>query len=106
MNAAAVDSKNGGDARGVAMDVTDRKAVESTVQEIIRERGGIDILVNNAGIVSLGRFNAPSNEEWSRMLAVNLTGIFNCVQAIAPTMMQRRRGAIINLASVSAAKGG
>ena len=96
----------GRDARGVAMDVTDRKQVDATVAEIVRDKGGVDILVNNAGIVSFGAFNAPTNDEWDRMIAVNLTGVFNCVQAVAPAMMERRRGAIVNLASVAAAKGG
>ena len=96
----------GGNARGITMDVTDRKAVDATMEAIIRERGAIDILVNNAGVVSLGAFNAPSNDEWERMVAVNLTGIFNCVQAVAPTMVTRRRGVILNIASVAAAKGG
>ncbi len=94
------------DARGVAMDVTDRTQVDETIAEIIRDKGGVDILVNNAGIVSLGAFDAASNDEWERMIAVNVTGVFNCVQAVAPAMMARRRGAIVNLASVAAAKGG
>ena len=94
------------DARGIAMDVTDRNAVDAAVAAIRRDRGHIDILVNNAGVVSLGAFNAPSNDEWSRLVAVNLTGIFNCVQAVAPAMIEGRCGVILNLASVSAAKGG
>src|SRR5438045_6885277 len=93
-------------ARGVAMDVTDRKQVDATIAGIVRDEGGVDILVNNAGIVSLGGFDAPSNDEFQRMLAVNVTGVFNCVQAGAPGMVARRRGAIVNLASVAAAKGG
>jgi len=96
----------GGGARGLTMDVTDRAQVDSVTDAIVRERGGIDILVNNAGIVSIGPYDKPSNDEWARMIAVNLTGIFNCVQAIAPTMVARRRGVIVNIASVSAAKGG
>ena len=96
----------GAGARGVAMDVTDRKQVDATTAAIVLEHGAIDILVNNAGIVSMGAFSVPTNEEWERMVAVNLTGIFNCVQATAPAMIAKRRGVIINLASVAAAKGG
>jgi len=92
--------------RGVTMDVTDRRQVDATTAAIIREHGAIDILVNNAGVVSMGVFSASTNDEWERMVAVNLTGIFNCIQAVAPTMIDRRRGAIINVASVAAAKGG
>jgi len=94
------------DASGVAMDVTDRDQVNATVESIVRTRGGIDILVNNAGVVSVGPFDATSNDEWERLLDVNLTGVFNCVRAVAPTMIARHRGVIINLASVAAAKGG
>jgi NAD(P)-dependent dehydrogenase (short-subunit alcohol dehydrogenase family) len=94
------------EASGVAMDVTDRDQVNATVESVVRTRGGIDILVNNAGVVSVGPFDATSNDEWERLLDVNLTGVFNCVQAVAPTMIARRRGVIINLASVAAAKGG
>jgi len=88
------------------MNVTDRRQVDATTAAIVREHGAIDILVNNAGVVSMGVFSASTNDEWERMVAVNLTGIFNCVQAVAPTMIDRRRGAIINVASVAAAKGG
>ena len=93
-------------AEGVRMDVTDRAEVDATIAGIVRDRGGIDILVNSAGLVSLGPFTATSGEEWERLVAVNLTGVFNGVQAVVPSMMARRRGSIISLASVAAAKGG
>jgi NAD(P)-dependent dehydrogenase (short-subunit alcohol dehydrogenase family) len=96
----------GAGARDVVMDVTNRAAVDAVVDAIVGERCGIDVLVNNAGLVSLGGYDAPSNAEWERMVAVNLTGIFNCVQATVPKMIERRRGVIVNIASVSAAKGG
>src|SRR5206468_3395814 len=95
-SAASCATALGDDARGLLMDVTDRKQVDAAIDAIIRERDRIDILVNNAGVVSIGPFDAPSNEEWDRMVAVNLTGIFNCVQAVAPTMVARRRGVILN----------
>ena len=104
--ATAAAAEIGERARGAAIDVTDRSTVDAVVAAIVRERGGIDVLVNNAGLVSMGGYDAPSNAEWERMVAVNLTGIFNCVQVIAPRMVERRRGAIVNVASVSAAKGG
>src|SRR2546423_8370594 len=88
--AAACAATLGPNARGVAMDVTDRKQVDATIAAIVRERGAIDVLVNNAGIVSIGAFSAATNEEWERMVGVNLTGIFNCVQATAPTMIAQR----------------
>ncbi|HEY2818912.1 MAG TPA: SDR family NAD(P)-dependent oxidoreductase [Casimicrobiaceae bacterium] len=104
--AAACAATLGSKSRGVAMDVTDRRQVDATTAAIVLEHGAIDILVNNAGLVSMGAFSVPTNEEWERMVSVNLTGIFNCVQAAAPAMIAKRRGVIINLASVAAAKGG
>ncbi len=88
------------------MDVRDREAVFSVVGKIQEESGGLDILVNNAGLLANGPFDATSGEAWDRLVAVNLTGIYNCVQAAVPAMRRRGRGAIINIASVSHEKGG
>lgn len=95
------------DARAaLRMDVRDRAAVRAAVERIERESGGLDILVNNAGLLATGPFDATAGEAWDALVAVNLTGIFNCVQAAVPAMRRRGRGAIINLASVSHEKGG
>lgn len=88
------------------MDVTDRAAVSAAVARIERESGGLDILVNNAGLLANGPFDATTGDAWDRLVAVNLTGIYNCVQASVPAMRRRGRGAIINIASVSHEKGG
>ena len=88
------------------VDVTDRLGLRTAVEHVVRERGGIDILVNNAGLLSTGPFDATSGEAWDRLVAVNLTGVFNCVQAAVPAMRGRRGASIINIASVSAEKGG
>lgn len=88
------------------VDVTDRAALRAAVERIVRERGGIDILVNNAGLLSTGSFDATSGEAWDRLVAVNLTGVFNCVHAAVPAMRGRPGASIINIASVSAEKGG
>ena len=69
----------GGDAK---MDVTDREAVSRVFQQI----GKIDILVNNAGLLASGPFDRTSGEAWDKLLAVNVTGVFNCVQAAVPRM--------------------
>lgn len=88
------------------MDVSDRASVGAAIERIERESGGLDILVNNAGLLADGPFDSTSGEAWDRLLAVNLTGIYNCVQAAVPAMRRRGRGAIINIASVSHEKGG
>ena len=88
------------------MDVTDRAAVRAAVGRIVGERGAIDVLVNNAGLLANGPYDATADEEWDRLVAVNMTGIYNCVQAAVPAMRRRGGGAIINIASVSHEKGG
>jgi 3-oxoacyl-[acyl-carrier protein] reductase len=62
--------------------------------------------VNDAGLIASGPADRTSGEEWDRLVAVNLTGIFNCIQAALPAMAGRAGASIINLASVSAEKGG
>ena len=88
------------------MDVTDRAEVRTAMARIVGEHGGLDILVNNAGLLARGAFGATGDEAWDRLLAVNLTGVFNCVQAAVPAMRGRPGASIINIASVSAEKGG
>ena len=86
----------------VALDVTDRAAVKAALAKI----GCLDVLVNNAGLLASGAFDRTSGEAWDRLLAVNVTGVFNCVQAAVPAMKGRRGASIINIASVSHEKGG
>jgi 3-oxoacyl-[acyl-carrier protein] reductase len=88
------------------VDVTDRAGLRAAVARIVRERGGVDILVNNAGLLAAGPFDQTSGEDWDRLVAVNLTGVFNCVQAVLPAMRGRAGASIINIASVAAEKGG
>jgi len=95
-----------GEGATLRVDVTDREAVRAAVERIVRERGGLDILVNNAGLLAAGPFDQTSGEAWDRLVAVNLTGVFNCVQAAVPAMRGRPGASIINIASVSAEKGG
>jgi gluconate 5-dehydrogenase len=81
-------------------DVTDFEAVEAAVETIEAEIGAIDILVNNAGM----QFRAPLDEfpeeQWQRLLATNISGAFHAGKAVARRMIPRRRGKIINIASV------
>ena len=84
------------------VDITDRSVIKDAVSRI----GKIDILVNNAGLLARGPFDATGGEQWDRLVAVNLTGVFNCVQAVVPAMRGRAGASIINIASVSAEKGG
>ena len=86
----------------LACDVTDREAVVRTVAQVEQRLGPIDVLVNNAGESVSAPFISMNDELWDRMLAVNLTGTYNCMRAILPSMFQRGRGRVINIASVAA----
>lgn len=93
-------------AAAVHMDICDAAQVHATLDEIMHQKGVIDILVNNAGVLAQGPFDRISKKEWDRLIAVNLTGVFNCIQVVAPAMIEQGHGNIINIASVSAFKGG
>jgi 3-oxoacyl-[acyl-carrier protein] reductase len=91
----------------VRCDVTDRAAVEAAVARTVGELGSLDILVNNAGTLDhAAQFHNQSPELWERDLRVNLTGAFNCAQAVWPHMKERRWGRIVNMASVAGTLGG
>jgi 3-oxoacyl-[acyl-carrier protein] reductase len=89
----------------IDLDVADRASVRAAIERIAG-RGGLDVLVNNAGLLCTGPVGETRGEEWDRLLAVNVTGVFNCVQAALPLMQGRPGATIINIASVSAEKGG
>ncbi len=96
----------GGHASAVGVDVRDGAAVERVVGRIIDEHGGIDVLINSAGILTQGPFDATAAEAFEALMAVNVGGLFHCVQAVVPHMKRKERGAIVNIASVSAMRGG
>ena len=90
----------------IAMDVRDRAQVASAMESIRAKHGGLDVLVNNAGLICTGPADKTPGEEWDRLVATNLTGLFNCIQAALPLMAGRAGASIVNLASVSSEKGG
>jgi 3-oxoacyl-[acyl-carrier protein] reductase len=88
-------------------DVTDREQVAAAVERTVEELGSVDILVNNAATLDhVGQFHHQSPELWERDLRVNLTGSFNCAQAVWPHMKEREWGRIVNMASVAGTLGG
>jgi 3-oxoacyl-[acyl-carrier protein] reductase len=88
-------------------DVTDSDQVQETVANVAAQLGSVDILVNNAGTLDhVGQLGDQSPELWERDLRVNLTGAFNCAQAVWPLMRDRGWGRIVNMASVAGTLGG
>ena len=92
---------NGGSAQAWRVDVTDPPAVKDAVTEIDRIVGPIDILVNNAGIARFAGFAEMPLEARDTVMNVNFNGTWNCCRAVVPAMMQRQRGRIVNIASVT-----
>src|SRR6202012_6006920 len=92
-----------GNTLGLHCDVSDAKAVAAAVAEIERGFGRLDALVNNAGIAVFAPLLETSDDDWSRVLAVNLTGPFLCTKAAAP-LMREHGGAIVNITSISAVR--
>ena len=91
----------------VKCDVTERAQVDASVARVVEEFGAIDILVNNAGTLDhVAQLSDQSPELWERDLRVNLTGAFNCAQAVWPQMRERGWGRIVNMASVAGTLGG
>jgi 3-oxoacyl-[acyl-carrier protein] reductase len=94
-------------AAAIRCDVTERAQVDEAVGRAVEEFGSVDILVNNAGTLDhLGQLPDQRPELWERDLRVNLTGSFNCAQAVWPHMKERGWGRIVNMASVAGTLGG
>lgn len=90
----------GGEALGMAVDVTNREQVDQMVQDTVEKFGRVDILINNAGITADARMEKMTEEQWDRVIDVNLKGVFNCGQAAAKVMIEQKSGVIINASSL------
>lgn len=86
--------------RGEILNVTDREGIKALVKKIVEEFGTIDILVNNAGITQDAPFVRMSEAQWDAVININLKGVFNVTQAVAPVMTKHKKGSIIILSSV------
>ncbi len=91
----------GGSAMGIGVDITKRAQVDAMVAAAIDRFGRIDVLVNNAGSRIIKPFLEHTEDDWRRMLDVNLTGHFSCCQAVIPHMVEAGGGRIINMASIA-----
>jgi len=93
--------KAGGQAIGVKADISQKAEVETLFAEAIRAFGPIDILVNNAGINRDAALHKMTDENWDKVIAVNLTGTFYCLRLAAQQMRERGYGRIVNISSMS-----
>jgi len=97
--AAAIGEK-GGEAMAVKLDVAAFASIQAMVDKVLERFGSIDVLVNNAGITADAQLVKMNEDQWDRVIAVNLKGVYNCTKAIAPIMIARGSGRIINTSSV------
>ncbi len=85
----------------VVCDITKSPEVQAMVTRVKKAFGRIDILVNNAGIIRRGTIDTVTEEDWDRVIEVNLKGTFNCCKAAFETMKQQRYGKIVSISSIS-----
>ena len=83
-------------AETIRADVSD----SAQVAEMFKAAGEVDVLVNNAGISGFYMLDAMSDDEWNRLIGVNLSGVFYCTRAVLPQMLRRKSGAIVNVSSM------
>ena len=96
---------DGGQALAAAVDVTDRAAIDDAMGKVRTELGPIAIVVTSAGLDEFREFTDITVEAWDRLIAVNLTGTFHCIQAAVPDMLAAKWGRIVTISSSSAQSG-
>jgi 3-oxoacyl-[acyl-carrier protein] reductase len=92
--------KKNGEGFFVKLDVSNREQSKQMVKSTLEKYGRIDVLINNAGIVQDAFLSKMTEEQWDRVINVNLKGVFNCTQAVVEVMMNQGNGVIINTSSI------
>jgi 3-oxoacyl-[acyl-carrier protein] reductase len=106
INSAAVDDtveairREGGEAAGFYVDVTDKDSISRMVAGVMAKWGRIDTLVNNAGIVQDAQFKKMTDEQFERVIDVNLKGVYHCTKAVVDIMLEQNSGVILNASSI------
>ena len=90
----------GGEAIGFRVDVTDKESISRMVDGVMAKWGRIDTLVNNAGIVQDAQFKKMSEDQFDRVIDVNLKGVYNCTKAVVDIMLEQNSGVILNASSI------
>ncbi|VVB52491.1 L-rhamnose 1-dehydrogenase (NADP(+)) [uncultured archaeon] len=97
---AEVIRKNGSDAFFAKLDVSDRKQSKEVVKDTLERYGKIDILINNAGIIQDALISKMTEDQWDKVITIDLKGPFNCIQAVVEAMTNHGTGEIINVSSI------
>jgi 3-oxoacyl-[acyl-carrier protein] reductase len=92
-------------ASAIEVDVSSEQSVTLMIEQALKEFGTIDVLINNAGIYPSASIEQLTAESWNRVIGTNLTGTFLCSRAVVPTMLQKKKGRVINLSSTTAFRG-
>jgi len=95
----------GGEALPVPCDISKSSDVKEMVDQVLKAFGRIDVLVNNAGIIRRGTIETVTEEDWDRVISINLKGTFNCCKAVVAPMKQQGGGSIVNVSSISGKMG-
>ena len=91
---------NGGEAAAFRIDVTDKESIIKMVEGVMAKWGRVDTLVNNAGIVQDAQFKKMTDEQFERVIDVNLKGVYNCTKAVVDIMLEQNSGVILNASSI------
>ncbi|MGV0677308.1 SDR family NAD(P)-dependent oxidoreductase [Mycolicibacterium fortuitum] len=105
LNVAILDLQQSDDEFAHVADVTDRAAVDTALNAVRAQLGPISVLVNAAGLDCFKRFTDVSFDKWQQIIDVNLNGVFHCVQAVLPDMLEAGWGRIVNISSSSTHSG-
>ncbi len=97
--------KDGGEAFFAKLDVSNRDQIKQVINETIERYSRIDVLINNAGIIQDALVAKMTEEQWDKVVNINLKGPFNCIQAVVEQMIKQGSGVIINISSIVALYG-
>lgn len=92
--------RRGGEASAFRVDVTDKISIQAMVEAVHGRYGRIDVLVNNAGIVADAQLKKMTDEQFDRVIDINLKGTYNCTKAVVDVMLEQQSGVILNASSI------
>jgi 3-oxoacyl-[acyl-carrier protein] reductase len=100
IDCAQIVERRGGEALAFRVDVTDKPSIQAMVEAVHDRYGRIDILVNNAGIVADAQLKKMTDEQFDRVIDINLKGTYNCTKAVVDIMLDQQSGVILNASSI------